>query len=510
MSGCDELSLFKALEVFLCVACLIYKWWTDYEASRLFFLLEKQSREWPLLNNVTWNQSGSWFADVTFGGYTIICIALFIAHLIGELKSTRKTECFLLGIGSLLFIGVGLMVLSSFDSVPDDLFDNALILGMLALITGFIFLIDIGCFGNRQKHGYANGNNGKRRDVVIINENADKKVITSLEEDREKPPFTPPRTHHKKEDAEQNKKTDGGGKAKDATDSSIKSKIVDELRSSFSKKKVTGKESELHESVDKIVENTMQTRENVTTGRRYMENRGFPKGTSIIEAKKTDFPIENYNSYDYEGGHSMRRYDRMSEEEADEMEQEHDVAGHRKRNDYDDGQQNYRRQTLVANKMSDSQVQTEDGTIDRSRRPGSVKRDAQTTTGVDYAILQSPKVTSSGLHGSSANPSSSEEAYEPRTSSTSYLLSEKGRKMAPTLSPTRIQKLSHCNGSPAVLPNSRCGCLKSGSEPTSPQDKGYVLHTASKWPNPLPLSPESYKKQISLKYNTNGPIHSDV
>lgn len=76
---------------FLCVACLIYKWWTDYEASRLFFLLEKQSREWPLLNNVTWNQSGSWFADVTFGGYTIICIALFIAHLIGELKSTRKT-----------------------------------------------------------------------------------------------------------------------------------------------------------------------------------------------------------------------------------------------------------------------------------------------------------------------------------------------------------------------------------------------------------------------------------
>lgn len=75
----------------LCLSSLIYKWWTDEEASRLYFYLEKRSREWPLLKNVTWNQAGSWFADVTFGGYTIITIALLIAHVIGELRHTRKT-----------------------------------------------------------------------------------------------------------------------------------------------------------------------------------------------------------------------------------------------------------------------------------------------------------------------------------------------------------------------------------------------------------------------------------
>lgn len=71
--------------------CLLYKRWTDAEASRLFYYFEKTSREWPLLNNVTRNGAGSLFADVTFGGYIIICVALFIAYLMGELKNSRKT-----------------------------------------------------------------------------------------------------------------------------------------------------------------------------------------------------------------------------------------------------------------------------------------------------------------------------------------------------------------------------------------------------------------------------------
>jgi len=73
------------------LSCLLYKRWSDAEATRLFYFFEKSSREWPLLNNITRNGAGSLFADVTFGGYIIICVALFIAYLMGELKNSKKT-----------------------------------------------------------------------------------------------------------------------------------------------------------------------------------------------------------------------------------------------------------------------------------------------------------------------------------------------------------------------------------------------------------------------------------
>lgn len=73
------------------MSCLLYKRWSDAEATRLFYFFEKSSREWPLLNNITRNGAGSLFADVTFGGYIIICVALYIAYLMGELKNSKKT-----------------------------------------------------------------------------------------------------------------------------------------------------------------------------------------------------------------------------------------------------------------------------------------------------------------------------------------------------------------------------------------------------------------------------------
>jgi hypothetical protein len=53
-------------------------------------------------------------------------------------------ERFFLWIGALLFIIVGSLVYASLDSVPPDLVDNAAVLGTLALITGLLFLLDIG------------------------------------------------------------------------------------------------------------------------------------------------------------------------------------------------------------------------------------------------------------------------------------------------------------------------------------------------------------------------------
>jgi hypothetical protein len=74
----------------LCCTCVIYKRLTDDEAFRTFYLLKKLSREWPLLNNVTWEQNGDFFTDVVLGSYIIITLGLLIGYLCGELRNGRK------------------------------------------------------------------------------------------------------------------------------------------------------------------------------------------------------------------------------------------------------------------------------------------------------------------------------------------------------------------------------------------------------------------------------------
>lgn len=53
-------------------------------------------------------------------------------------------EKFFLGLGAVLFIIDGSLVFASLDSVPTELVDNAAVLGALALLTGLLFLLDIG------------------------------------------------------------------------------------------------------------------------------------------------------------------------------------------------------------------------------------------------------------------------------------------------------------------------------------------------------------------------------
>ena len=63
---------------------------TDDEANKLFYFLQKVSREWPLLNNVTWEENGAIFTDVAYGGYIIITTGLIIAQCTGELAYAKK------------------------------------------------------------------------------------------------------------------------------------------------------------------------------------------------------------------------------------------------------------------------------------------------------------------------------------------------------------------------------------------------------------------------------------
>ncbi|KAJ3645961.1 hypothetical protein Zmor_023577 [Zophobas morio] len=141
----DRWTVLKLLEVASTVACLIFKSITDDEASRLFLYLQKLSREWSLLNNVTWGSVGAAVANVTYGGYFIITAALFIGRLTGELPTQRRiTEFVLLGVGTILFIVLGSLEFAALDSVPQDLVDNAAVIGTLSLVTAALFLLDMG------------------------------------------------------------------------------------------------------------------------------------------------------------------------------------------------------------------------------------------------------------------------------------------------------------------------------------------------------------------------------
>ncbi|XP_076680734.1 uncharacterized protein LOC143375475 [Andrena cerasifolii] len=132
----------RIIEVGLCIACVVALRVTDDESRRVFHYLRSRSREWSLLNNVTWGAIGAAFATATCGGYIIITTGLLIAAATGEL-SGRKTESFFLGLGVILFGIVGALSMASIENVPEDLIDNAAVFGALCLVTALVFIADL-------------------------------------------------------------------------------------------------------------------------------------------------------------------------------------------------------------------------------------------------------------------------------------------------------------------------------------------------------------------------------
>lgn len=70
------------------------------------------------------------------------CHFSFLFHYICFFFYDLK-EIFFLGLGVILFGIVGALALASIESIPEDLIDNAAVLGALTLITALVFIADL-------------------------------------------------------------------------------------------------------------------------------------------------------------------------------------------------------------------------------------------------------------------------------------------------------------------------------------------------------------------------------
>ncbi|XP_049799929.1 BUD13 homolog [Schistocerca nitens] len=141
--ACNRSVAFKAVELVLSAACLVFKRVTDDEARRQRLADLRLGREWPLYRAVAISIDGSVATNVVFGAYVLISLALLVGHLTGELGPQRwRMETFLLMVGAGGFVVAASMAYVTLDSVVPSLLDNAAVLGTLGLVTGLVFLAD--------------------------------------------------------------------------------------------------------------------------------------------------------------------------------------------------------------------------------------------------------------------------------------------------------------------------------------------------------------------------------
>ncbi|XP_060840222.1 uncharacterized protein LOC132921293 [Rhopalosiphum padi] len=441
MSVCDCWASFKFSQIILCLSCLLYKRWSDAEATRLFYFFEKSSREWPLLNNITRNGAGSLFADVTFGGYIIICVALYIAYLMGELKNSKKTESFLLVIGAALFIAVGCLVLTAVDSVPGNLVINALVLGILSIVTGMVFVLDT-CLSTRRndKESHLLPKNTRYGDIARTRAAVDSALQTNGTNRLHANGLNANGVNgvhangangvhvngkngvhangmngvhvngtkgvQKWETVEENKEKNGLLRTTAATNGRAVETKNESVQTTMNRDR-GGRPEEDHDDVDGVVPQQY--------GRRYLDDRGFDVG-----------------------------------------------RGHRHADWYDTDMD------LPKMKKLEINVPTEESP-DYRRRFVNIKNGAK---------LQSPSITSTVQHQQESPKEENE--HEVKNARVPYVFSEKKRPTRPTDLPLK-SPVERVNDSLQKSVKSRFYFGANMEEPKSPNDPGYVLHTASRW-----------------------------
>ena len=338
------------------------------------------------------------------------------------------------------------MIITSFDNVHESLLDNAIILGALAILTGFVFVLDICCLRQRAHEDKVtkqekefrmqrNGMDGHKNGLVSEKVYVKSKAIDEVDKPQEK--------------------------------------VISELRSSLKKKhEADDRPQETHFRVE---QEQIQTKENLQYGRKYLDNRGFNQKPS--KQAKHMVADEDNNGYDYDI-QSIKNYENRgsiasvsSNDSSDDSEYNSNVVRYNRKSR---GSQTKRKHFAIERKMKDAETATDSPKVIRPTANGVIPN----------GIIQSSKISTTDPHKSDSP--TSEEGYKVQPPpSSSYLLAN-GKKYQPVITPSRIEKITK------VTTESSTTELR--SVPSSPQDPGYVLHTASKWPNASSSGPTPYQK----------------
>ncbi|KAH8290226.1 hypothetical protein KR054_001124, partial [Drosophila jambulina] len=133
------------------VAALIMKRLSDKHSERVFFSNKKQSREWTLLNSISWTKESDDFATLTFVGFTFIAAVLLLTRIIDQTLNYGTCEIILLTCGVLFFTIEGLLIFFTVEQLPQDLLVYAYSLGGLCFICAALFVLDLMLFKNLLK-----------------------------------------------------------------------------------------------------------------------------------------------------------------------------------------------------------------------------------------------------------------------------------------------------------------------------------------------------------------------
>ncbi|XP_014282338.1 uncharacterized protein [Halyomorpha halys] len=181
---CDNKAVLKVLEVIFCGSGYVYMILTLWESQRVTRYLEKQSREWKWARFTDPRSFAALFIELAFGSFFIITSCFLVGHLAGDKRGTG--ERLMMIIGFIMMVGVGGILILSVDEVPDRLYDNAIILGVIAFVAGVLFITDAGtkCLGKKPKPKPVIQ---PKREIEIVPKEPEPKEVVRVEERTEEP-----------------------------------------------------------------------------------------------------------------------------------------------------------------------------------------------------------------------------------------------------------------------------------------------------------------------------------
>ncbi|XP_033154928.1 uncharacterized protein LOC117137540 [Drosophila mauritiana] len=158
----------KVLQLIATVAALIVKRLSDKHSERVFAINKKQSREWTLLNSISWSKEGDDFGTLTFVGYTFIAAVLLLTRIIGGTSNYGTCEIILLTCGVLFFTIEGLLIFFTVEQLSEDLLVFAYALGALCFVCAALFALDLMFFKNLLKLRDSTAQTDQSKETVAL------------------------------------------------------------------------------------------------------------------------------------------------------------------------------------------------------------------------------------------------------------------------------------------------------------------------------------------------------